>query len=356
MNNLKKIFSDSKVLVTGHTGFKGSWISAWLKMLGANLIGLSDSASNYPSHYESISKIFEKDLRADVRDLEALKKIIHENKPDFIFHLAAQPLVLDSYKNPYATFTTNTLGIINLLESLRTYREECSVVIITSDKSYENLELDRGYHEEDRLGGLDPYSGSKGAAELAIKSYFHSFFQNNHSVKIAIARAGNVIGGGDWSSGRIVPDAIKAWQTNRALTIRNPYSTRPWQHVLEPIHGYLLLAQSLKENKSINGQAYNFGPNSDQTYNVIDVSKILSEFLVGFSWKIDQENKNILYESKLLALNSSKANEQLGWFSKLSFKDTMKLTALWYQHFYSDKQGKIFDFTATQIENYSDSL
>lgn len=355
MKNFNKIFADSNILITGHTGFKGSWLSAWLKLLGANLIGVSDKICTSPSHYNSISGIFDKNFFEDIRDLEILKNIIQENKPEYIFHLAAQPLVLDSYQDPHATFTTNTLGTINLLESLRTYSKECNVVIITSDKSYENLELERGYHEEDKIGGIDPYSGSKGAAELAIKSYFHSFFKD-HSVKLAIARAGNVIGGGDWSDGRIVPDAIKAWQESRPLIIRNPHSTRPWQHVLEPIYGYLLLAQFLKEKKPINGHAFNFGPNSNQSFSVEEVSKILNEFLPDFSWKIDYENNDMLYESKLLALDSSKAKEHLGWFPTLNFKDTLMLTSLWYKNFYSSKQENIFDFTTSQIKDYSNKL
>ncbi|RPF74834.1 MAG: CDP-glucose 4,6-dehydratase [Rickettsiales bacterium TMED289] len=357
MNNFNKVFAGSKVLITGHTGFKGSWLSSWLKLLGANLIGVSDQVKTNPSHYEYILNIFNKDLTADIRNLNVLKEIIKENKPEFIFHLAAQPIVLDSYRDPYSTFTSNTLGTINLLEALRTYTEECNVVIITSDKSYENLELDRGYHEEDRIGGLDPYSASKGAAELAIKSYFASFFKVNHRVKLAVARAGNVVGGGDWSSGRIVPDAIKAWQDNKPLIIRNPYSTRPWQHVLEPLHGYLLLAKFLKLKKPINGEAFNFGPHADQTFNVADVTEILKKYLLGFSWEADFKNNSNIYESKLLALNITKANKDLDWSPTLSIEDTFRLTAEWYENFYeSAKSEHIFNFTIDQIENYIQKL
>lgn len=356
MKNFKKIFRDKNVIVTGHTGFKGSWLSVWLKLLGANLIGVSNSIKTNPSHYDNIHKVFDKDLRADISHFEALRTIITENKPEFIFHLAAQPIVLNSYSDPYSTFITNTLGTINLLESLRTYSEKCNVVIITSDKSYENLELTRGYNEEDRIGGLDPYSGSKGAAELAIKSYFSSFFQSNHNVKLAVARAGNVIGGGDWSAGRIVPDAIKAWQNSMPLIVRNPYSTRPWQHVLEPLYGYLLLAKYLSANKPINGQAFNFGPNPNEVYNVADVSEILKKILPGFSWKINFERKNILYESKLLALDIAKAKQQLDWSPKLTFEDTLKLTAGWYENFYASKQQNIYNFTVGQINHYNNLL
>tara|TARA_Y100000768_G_scaffold375956_1_gene347392 strand:- start:5606 stop:6676 length:1071 start_codon:yes stop_codon:yes gene_type:complete len=356
MNDLNKVFLGSRVLITGHTGFKGSWLSAWLKLFGAHITGVSNEVRTDPSHYDSILKIFDKDLKADVRNLDVLKQIIKENKPDFIFHLAAQPLVLNSYADPYLTFTSNTLGTINLLESLRTYAEECNVVIITSDKSYENLELDRGYHEKDRIGGLDPYSGSKGAAELAIRSYFASFFKKNHKVKLAIARAGNVVGGGDWSHGRIVPDAIKAWQESRPLIIRNPLSTRPWQHVLEPLYGYLLLAKFLKGNIPINGEAFNFGPNADQVFNVTDVAEILKRYLSDFTWNLDSEKNSILYESKLLALDITKAKQDLNWSPKLSIDETFRLTAEWYENFYATKRENIFNFTTNQIEYFSNQL
>ena len=356
MNDLNKVFSGSRVLITGHTGFKGSWLSAGLKLFGAQIIGVSNDERTKPSHYDSIHNIFDKDLKADVRDFDVFKQIIRDNNPEFIFHLAAQPLVLTSYSDPYSTFTSNTLGTINLLESLRTYTEDCNVVIITSDKSYENLELDRGYHENDRIGGLDPYSGSKGAAELAIKSYFASFFKHNHKVKLAIARAGNVIGGGDWSFGRIVPDAIKAWQERNPLIIRNPNSTRPWQHVLEPLYGYLLLAKLLKDNVSINGEAFNFGPNADQVFSVVEVSEILEKYLLDFTWKLDSEKSTTLYESKLLALDTTKAKKDLNWSPKLNFDDIIRLTAEWYKNFYAIKRENIFNFTIGQIEHYSNQL
>lgn len=354
MSNLKKVFNNSRVLITGHTGFKGSWLSVWLKSLGASLIGVSDKVSSEPSHYSQISSVFDIDLRVDIRDLEKLNEIILSSKPNFIFHLAAQSLVIDSYLNPYQTFMTNTFGTINLLESLRNYQKNCNVVIITSDKSYENLELDRGYHEDDKIGGYDPYSGSKGAAELGIRSYFHSFFSKGHPVKMAIARAGNVVGGGDWSKGRIVPDIIQSWQASKPLILRNPKSTRPWQHVLEPLHGYLLLAMHLENNNpSVNGEAFNFGPAENYNHNVLEVVSTLARLLPEFSWEHSPKNLEGLYESKLLSLNSKKALKYLNWSPKLTFDEIFLLTADWYKSFYSSDQSNILDMTQEQITNYS---
>ncbi len=357
MKNLDNIFNNSKVLVTGHTGFKGSWLSAWLKKLGARLIGISDKVHTEPSHYSQIASIFEKDLRVDIRNLKEFRENIFINEPSFIFHLAAQPIVLDSYIDPYKTFTTNSLGTINLLESLKNYQKNCHVVIITSDKVYENLELSRGYHENDRLGGYDPYSASKGAAEIAIRSYFKSFFSKEHNVKLAIARAGNVVGGGDWSKGRIVPDIIEAWQDSSELKIRNPLSTRPWQHVLDPIYGYLLLAMHLEQNNHlVNGEAFNFGPFENQTFNVSEVVNAMSEFLPEFSWKEESKNTAGLYESKLLALNINKANKVIDWSPLLGFNEIFSLTADWYKNFYSSKKINILEVTNNQIKNYTDRL
>ena len=341
-------FKNKKILITGHTGFKGSWLSVWLKVLGADLIGISNSIGSEASHYKFISGIFSKNIIGDIRELDFLKNIIEKEKPEFIFHLAAQALVTESYKDPHYTFSANTFGTINLLESLRKHSARCNVVIITSDKSYENRELKRGYTENDRFGGFDPYSGSKGAAELAIKSYFHSYFKA-HPVKIAIARAGNVIGGGDWSKDRIIPDAIKAWQQNKPLIVRNPDSTRPWQHVLDPLHGYLTLAENLKNDGEINGEAFNFGPGTSKIYKVKDVCDSIEKYLPGFSWESSNE-MNEIYESKLLALDSTKAFQKLGWSTKLDFKEALILTSDWYKEFYSKSQKEILKYTISQIK------
>jgi CDP-glucose 4,6-dehydratase len=240
-------FKNKKIIITGHTGFKGSWLTIWLKILGAKVIGISNNIPTFPNHYKLLNlnkKIV--DNRLDIRNIKILKKIIKKYQPDFVFHLAAQSIVNLSYKDPLKTWTTNTIGTINLLESLRQLKKKCSVVIITSDKCYENLEIKRGYTEMDRLGGKDPYSASKASADIAIKSYISSFFNHkNNKVFIAIARAGNVIGGGDFSKDRIIPDYFRSLSKNRKLILRSPYSIRPWQHIIDPLYGYLLLLMKL---------------------------------------------------------------------------------------------------------------
>jgi CDP-glucose 4,6-dehydratase len=229
---LKKIFKNKKILITGHTGFKGSWLTLWLSLLGARVTGISFGYPTFPSHFKVIKiakRINHKIL--DIRNFQNIKKTIKKIQPDFIFHLAAQSLVQTSYKDPLLTWSSNTLGSINILESLKVIKKNCNVIMITSDKSYKNLEIKRGYKENDLLGGYDPYSASKASAELAIQSYVNSYFNKNKNIKICIARAGNVIGGGDWSKNRIIPDCYKSWSKNKRAIIRNPNSTRPWQHV-----------------------------------------------------------------------------------------------------------------------------
>ena len=249
MKNLK-IFKNSRVIVTGHTGFKGSWLTAWLKQLDANVMGISLNPPTNPSHF-NVAKIGKniKDIRLDIRNKKKLEKKIVSFKPNFIFHLAAQPLVATSYTDPVLTWDTNVFGSLNILEALRKIKNNCSVVIITSDKCYFNKEVHYGYKETDTLGGKDPYSGSKASAELLIKSYINSFFNKKNKIRIATARAGNVLGGGDWAKNRIVPDCVRSWSKNKQVELRNPNSTRPWQHVLEAVGGYLCLAINLKNNK-----------------------------------------------------------------------------------------------------------
>ena len=229
MNNLQKTFKNSNVIITGHTGFKGSWLTLWLKYLGANVTGISLDPPTNPSHFNSLNISDEiNDIRLDVRDLKKLKETIIKLKPDFVFHLAAQPLVKLSYECPVETWSSNTIGTVNVLESLRLLNSKCVAVFITSDKCYNNVEWDWGYRETDELGGPDPYSASKGGAELAIRSYYKSYFADNKKIKIGIGRAGNVIGGGDWAVDRIVTDSIKAWSVGDIVSLRNPLSTRPW--------------------------------------------------------------------------------------------------------------------------------
>ena len=276
------IYNGKTVLVTGHTGFKGSWLCLWLKKLGAEVIGIGLDPISEKTFF-SINKINEiiVDKRFDIRDLEKLKEVVENYKPDFVFHLAAQAIVRKSYINPVKTWSTNLIGTINLLESLRYLKKKCSCVLITSDKCYANKEWIWGYRESDQLGGSDPYSASKAAAELAIKSYYDSFYKDKDSlVRITSARAGNVIGGGDWSEDRIVPDCIRAWSNSGTVKLRSPKSTRPWQHVLEPLSGYLTLASILYNDQSLNGQSFNFGPAVTESHSVLELVEKM-----GDSWE-----------------------------------------------------------------------
>ena len=302
---MRNIYRGKTVVVTGHTGFKGAWLTMWLKKLGANVIGISNKVLTKPSIYESanINKDIN-DIRLDITDYKKLHNILSKSKPDIIFHLAAQALVGESYKDPYKTMQTNGVGTMNIVESLRDLNQKVTAVIITSDKVYDNVEWLWGYKETDQIGGKDPYSASKGLAELVLKSYYHSFFsQSSSKVKIAIARAGNVIGGGDWSEKRLVPDCVRAWSTNKPETVRNPESTRPWQHVLEPLGGYLLLGSKLYLDKSLNGESFNFGPNDTKNYSVKELIDEMSEFWSKASWQIPKTKKYAFNEANLLKLN-----------------------------------------------------
>lgn len=338
-----KIFKGKKVLITGHTGFKGSWLTLWLLSLGAKVVGISKNIPTKPSNFKIFNLNNNKNLSNyyfDMNNKKKLSQIISKHKPHYIFHLAAQSLVRKSYIYPVETWSDNTFAILNLLEVLKKYKNKIFIILITSDKSYKNLELNRGYKENDLLGGHDPYSASKAGAEIAIQSYFHSFYHNKkNNIFLAVARAGNVIGGGDWSMDRLIPDCFKSWHSKKSVVIRSPYSTRPWQHVLEALSGYLTLAVRLKSSpKKINGQAFNFGPSLSQNYSVIDVLKQVKKNYLNARWTINQ-NKNF-YESKLLKLNSSKAYKILNWKSKLSFNENIKLVTEWYKLFY-DKKRKI---------------
>jgi CDP-glucose 4,6-dehydratase len=357
MLTLKKSFKGKKILITGHTGFKGSWLAVWLKILGAKVIGISNNFPSSPNHYQLLDldkEIFSKNL--DIRNLILLKKFIKKIKPNYVFHLAAQSIVNLSYKDPLKTWSTNTLGTINLLESLRVLKNKCVAVIITSDKCYENLEIKRGYNENDRLGGVDPYSASKASADIAIKSYIKSFFSHkNHKIFIATARAGNVIGGGDWSPNRLIPDCARSWSRKKKVLIRNPYSTRPWQHVLEAIYGYIILAINLNKNSSLHGEAFNFGPASNQNYKVVSVIKLMKEYWQNVSWKFYKNKNKIFKESSLLKLNSQKAKKILKWKSVLTLKENISLVANWYKKFYLDPK-QAYKLTSNQIEFYQNIL
>lgn len=351
---MKKFFKNKTIIVTGHTGFKGSWLSLVLINLGARVIGISNKIPTKPSFFE-ILKLQKKiiDLREDIRDLKKIKNIFKKYKPNYVFHLAAQSLVKKSFKEPFYTFSTNFIGTLNVLESLRALKNECVSVIITSDKSYKNFEIDRGYKETDILGGEDPYSASKGSAELVIQSYCKSFFKDKKK-KIGVARAGNVIGGGDWSEDRLVPDCIKSWARNKKVTLRNPTSTRPWQHVFEAIFGYLTLAIKLKKNHKLHGEAFNFGPDNKENKSVLNVVLEMKKSWQAVSWTI-KKVKKAEHESKLLKLNSNKARVKLNWKNNLNFRESIKMTIDWYKNFY-EKKEKNFLFSINQISNFQKKI
>jgi CDP-glucose 4,6-dehydratase len=347
------IFKDARVLITGHTGFKGSWLSLWLSQLGAQVYGVSIGIPTTPSHAEAAGlKERLHDHRLDIRDAIPLKTLVEEIQPDFVFHLAAQALVRPSHADPVDTWHTNTMGTINVLESLRVLRNPCVAVFITSDKCYDNVEWVWGYRETDALGGPDPYSASKGAAELAIRSYVRSFFPVDGFVRIGVGRAGNVIGGGDWAKDRIVPDCMRAWSKGKAVTLRIPLATRPWQHVLEPLSGYLNLALVLKESSALHGQPFNFGPPTQQNHSVAELVTTMTEHWDQVRWDDISEQFSGPYESGLLKLNCDKALHHLHWQAVWDFNATVRETALWYRRYYEHPTQSIADFSLRQIAAY----
>jgi CDP-glucose 4,6-dehydratase len=345
-------YRGKKVLVTGHTGFKGSWLTAWLLNLGADVVGYSLDVPSDPSIFEDI-KLSEKvtDIRGDIRDLDSFKKVLNDNNPDLIFHLAAQPIVRLSYDDPVETFTTNAIGSLNVLEAARGQDSIKSIVMITSDKAYKNVEWIWGYKEDDQLGGEDPYSSSKGCAELIFYSYVNSYFKNNETlVKLTTARAGNVIGGGDWAKDRIVPDIVRSFSKNEVLSIRAPNATRPWQHVLEPLSGYLTLAKMQTKKESLNHESFNFGPRQDVNQNVLRLVEEFSKYWDSGSWKVHEDNAKP--EAGLLKLNCDKAQAMLDWKAILSFEETIKFTGEWYKTYFKE-EADLYDFTIRQINDYS---
>ena len=349
----KNFWIGKKVFITGHTGFKGSWLSLWLINKGACVYGYSLSQTAETSLFKSLDlenytkkRAFTyESFEGDIRNKDLLRKKIKEIKPDIVFHLAAQPLVIDSYENPIYTWETNLIGTLNLLEALNSIEKKCAIVIVSSDKVYENKEWEYGYREIDKLGGHDPYSASKAGMEIAIQSWRKSFCGNmphqNKYISIASARAGNVIGGGDWAENRIIPDIIRGFINNKKIDIRNPDSNRPWQHVLDPLNGYLLLAEnlySLKNNTEINFEsAFNFGPSIQSNVKVkVLVDLIKNQIPVKFNFLNTNQEK---HESKLLFLSSEKARRSLGWEPKLKFNKALEMTLSWYESYIKDKNA-----------------
>ena len=347
-------YQGRRVLVTGHTGFKGSWLTTWLLKLGAIVTGVSKDVPTQPAMFEELELARRiKHIQADIRDLVVMQELVDKEQPDFVFHLAAQAIVSTSYTDPVETVSTNVIGTMNILEALRKLERPCVAVLITSDKCYDNVEWVWGYRETDKLGGKDVYSGSKGAAELVIRSYLHSFFQNNHPVRLAIGRAGNVIGGGDWAKDRIVVDCMRAWNNGRGVEIRSPQATRPWQHVLEPLSGYLALGQAVAQQPQLHGEAFNFGPRAEQNHTV---TELLSD--LGRCWSSDKPDTayrvtaNIpFHEAALLKLNCDKALYHLKWESNLSYDQTIRLVGDWYTAFYRE-QVDMYALTLEQISTY----
>ena len=349
-------FANSRIVVTGHTGFKGSWLCAWLNYLGAQVFGISDTVPTNPSNFvaSNVSDYVE-DIRIDIRDFFQLNQAFKDIKPDFVFHLAAQPLVRKSFSDPLSTWSTNTLGTVNVLESLRQLDHKCSVVIVTSDKAYDNVEWVWGYKETDKLGGSDPYSASKGAADIAAQSYIRTYFIDNHPVRIGIARAGNVIGGGDWADYRIVPDCVRSWSTNKVVELRNSASTRPWQHVLEPLSGYLLLALKLYHSHEFHGEAFNFGPSSSLNASVSELVTLMAKYWGNAQYVDLSSMTNSFHESTLLKLNCDKALHLLNWTSVWDFPTTAKATIDWYKLYYELFSSNLHSYTLSQIEHFTSS-
>ena len=347
-------YQSRKVLVTGHTGFKGSWLCEWLLALGAEVHGLALPPPTKPSLFSQLrlAKRIKSHVIGDIRDLATVKGVMRRVKPDFVFHLAAQPLVRLSYEQPVETFSTNVMGTVNVLEACRSLVYKCAVVCVTTDKVYENDDSGKAFCESDPLGGSDPYSSSKGACEIAIQSYRRSFFSSPDSiVRVASARAGNVIGGVDWAQDRLVPDAMRAFFGNRRLVVRNRNSTRPWQHVLEPLSGYLVLGAALFEDRKF-ATAFNFGPDPKS---VKTVGQLMASLLPLFP-EVEVEDltdPDAPKEAKLLTLDSAKAKHLLGWKPRWDFKRTIWETAEWYKGRYGNDSA--MDLCREQIRLYSES-
>lgn len=351
---LKKSFKNKKILITGHTGFKGSWLTFLLNEIGADVMGFSLPPATTINHFDLLGlnkKI--KHVIGDIRETSILADTMNEFQPEFVFHLAAQALVRPSYDDPGTTFSTNVIGSVNLLDAIRRCDSVRSLVYITSDKCYENNEWIWGYRENDQLGGHDPYSASKAAAEIVFSSYARSFFEKRPSLGAATTRAGNVIGGGDWAVDRIVPDCIRAIEADKPIRLRNPGATRPWQHVLEPLSGYLLLSARLYDEPKRWGGAWNFGPPSSEVRTVKNVAEeIISHLGKGYIEIVETQTQ--VHEASLLQLNCDKAHQLLGWYPRWHVEKTLKATALWYKTVMDG--GSAEQITRAQIHDYFPEL
>ena len=351
VNPFNNFYRGKRVLVTGHTGFKGSWLTLWLLQLGADVAGISAYLPSKPCNFEVLDlETHVEHHVGDIRDLERVMKVFDDFQPQVVFHLAAQAIVRCSYDDPKLTFDTNIGGTVNVLECIREHDCVDVAIIITSDKCYRNSEWVWGYRENDPLGGDDPYSASKGCAEIVINSYCESFFKGEKRPRIASARAGNVVGGGDWAEDRIVPDCVRAWSEGGEVVVRNPQATRPWQHVLEPLSGYLWLGVLLEQNEVTTGEAFNFGPKNEVIQPVESLVRTFRESWSKARWKTGGEDYG-RKESRFLKLCCDKALSLLDWEAILSFDETIELTASWYQHFYENRED-ILEFSIGQISQY----
>ena len=350
MPNLN-LFKNKKIIITGHNGFKGSWLTIWLSLLGAKIVGISLLNSDVNNHFNLVKKKLKvKNYYFDIKNKKKLQKIVLTEKPDFVFHLAAQALVYKSIMDINFNWETNVIGVLNILEALNKLDKKCAAVIITSDKYYKNLEQKKGYKETDVLGGIDPYSASKASAEILFHSYFKTFIEHkNNQLRVCTARAGNVIGGGDWSNNRLIPDCMKMWLRNKMPVIRHPTSTRPWQHVLEALSGYLDLSLKLYQDKSINGQSFNFSSDKIKNVTVLQFLTKIRHKWPEINWIVKKNNQ--FYESSLLQLNTSKAKKILKWQAKLSIEETIKFVVDWYQNFKKNKNNTL-QVSNEQILNF----
>jgi len=335
------IYRNRRIMLTGHTGFKGSWMACWLQQLGAEVCGYSLPAPSSPAHWGLLALDMRSEI-ADIRDAETLQKVFDEFRPEIVFHLAAQPLVRDSYRIPVETYETNVMGTLNVFEACRATDSVCAIVNVTTDKCYENKEWVWGYRENDPMGGYDPYSSSKGCSELLTASYRSSYFNaetygSKHQTLLASCRAGNVIGGGDWAADRLVPDIMRAVAEDHAVEIRNPGSTRPWQHVLEPLRGYLLVGQRLLQGEVACATGWNFGPSAEGNISVGEVVRLVKERWSRIDYRLGQI-LDLPHEANLLKLDCSKACAALDWRPVWSGSESIARTVDWYREFYENSQ------------------
>ena len=348
------VYAGRRVLVTGHTGFKGSWLTLWLLQLGAKVAGYSVDVPTTPSNFELMG--LEGRIQhyvGDVRDRARLAEVFDEFRPEIVFHMAAQALVRRSYADPAGTFETNTMGMVNVCECIRQRPGVQAALLITSDKAYRNDEVVWGYRETDALGGHDPYSGSKSCAEMVAHSYYHSYFKHSDT-RVATTRAGNVIGGGDWAADRIVPDCIRSWSQADAAIVRSPNATRPWQHVLEPLSGYLTLGAHLWSTKrELSGEAFNFGPDAHVNQTVAELLDAMAMRWPGVKWQVDEAASRAAHEATLLKLTCDKALFHLRWRAVLQFQETVAFTVDWYRNWHEGGLDP-YAFSSAQITAYCD--